>query len=113
MANSNGKRRITTADVYAEVTSLKVAVCGHPDVPDDNGLFGDVKYIRKSLEQTTERVEESEVAIAAIAARCEERHGLGATVKEVSKKKIVGIGGGSLTAIATIIYGVGKLVGWW
>jgi len=113
MPSSNGRRKITITDVYQEVTSLKVAVCGHPDIPDDKGLFGDVKYIRKSLEETTERVDEAEVAIAKIAARCEERHGLKATVREISKKKIAGIGGGTLTAIATIIYGVGKLVGWW
>lgn len=113
MANSNGKKKITTADVYAEVTSLKVAVCGHPDVPDDNGLFGDVKYIRKNLEATTVRVESAEVAIASIAARCEERHGLKATVKEISKKKKVAGAGGGLIAVATLIYYLGQMVGWW
>lgn len=113
MASSNSKKKITTADVYAEVTSLKVAVCGHPDIPDDTGLFGDVKYIRKQMEATGIRVDETEVAIAGIVARCDERHGLSATVKKaVSKKKVAGAGG-TLVALATILYYVGLAVGWW
>ena len=119
MASSNGKKRITTTDVYQEVMSLKVAVCGHPDIPDDKGLFGDVKYIRREMEATTVRVVQSEVAIAQIVARCEERHGLRSVVAEIpksiasiSKKKLAGAGGG-LIAVATIIYYLGQLVGWW
>jgi len=107
------KRRVTIADVYNEVSTLKVAVCGHPDIPEDDGLFGDVKYIRKQSDATNLRVDEAEIAIAGIVARCEERHGINATVKrEINKKKIAGTGGG-IVAIATLLYYIGTVFGWW
>lgn len=118
-SNGNGKKRITNADVYAEVTALKVAVCGHPDVPNDEGLFGDVKYIREQIEDGSKRTAEAERAIAEINTRCEERHGLKATVNQASSKisksvwkKIAGITG-IAGVLITLIWYIGTAVGWW
>lgn len=111
MADKNKKS--TQAIILEKVTSLEIAVLGHPQAPADDGLMGDVKHIRKLAEKTNGRVDNCETAIALINTRCEERHGLNATVKKVSLKKVAGIGGGSLTAIATIFFGIGKLAGWW
>ena len=107
------QKRITNLQIYTEIAELKVAIGGHPDIPDDRGLVGDVKHIRKKVEDQSERIVETELAISNIVTRCEERHGLNATVaRAISKKKLAG-GGGSVIAILTLIYYAGQGIGWW
>ena len=107
------KKRVTNVQILTKITELTVAVGGHPDIPDDGGIVGDVKHIRTKVEHQGERIVETELAISNIVTRCEERHGLNATVaRAISKKKLAG-GGGSVIAILTLIYYAGQGIGWW
>lgn len=103
--------------ILEKVSSLEVAVCGHPQSAADEGLMGDVKHIRKVTEATVVRVEQAEEAIAAIVARCEERHnGAGSRAdafKQVSGKRKASFFGTMFTLIIAVIYSVGTWLGWW
>lgn len=105
-------KKSTQAIILEKVTSLEIAVLGHPQAPADEGLMGDVRHIRKLAEKTNGRVDACETAIAQINTRCEERHGLKSTVKEISKKKAAGITGGAVL-VMTAIYYIGQGLGWW
>lgn len=101
--------------ILAKVTALEIAVCGHPQSAADEGLMGDVKHIRKLAEDTVVRVEQSETAIAAIVARCEERHknGKADAFKQVPARRKGAFIGSLLTVVTAVLYTLGVWLGWW
>ncbi len=49
------------------VNKLYTAVCGLDDNPDNNGIFGEIKEIKKLIEKQNGRVRKLEIAVIGIA----------------------------------------------
>jgi hypothetical protein len=47
---------MATGDVEKKLDRLIVAVCGHPDIPEDSGLFGSIKEIEIHLKSLNDQV---------------------------------------------------------
>ena len=109
------KRKSTQAIILEKVTSLEIAVLGHPQASADEGLMGDVKHIRRVTEATVTRVEGAETAIAAIVARCEERHNPSRAdgFRQIPAKKKATFLGSLLTLSLAVLYSLGVWLGWW
>lgn len=73
----------------------------------ENGFEGDITEIKTHLKELNGHLNDHSKRLAIAETQIKER-----TTSKVSKKAMAGYGG-SGSAIVLIIYGVGKLIGWW
>jgi len=73
----------------------------------ENGFEGDITEIKNHLKTLNGHLDDHSKRLVIVETKVEER-----TTSKISKKAMAGYGGGG-SAIVFIIYGVGKLAGWW